>query len=328
MVITFSVGGTANGPRPIDPNRDFPQLAQLLKTVFFNELESGGQRIFESVAASGKPPVLWRLDPFFSRLTPGFVWEEDGHIVGNVTLLPTRLPKRFVVANVAIDANYRRRGIARALMEVAQKATLKRGGNEIRLQVAKDNEGARDLYKSLGYSTLGTVTTWNLLGSRNRLPNIEPLPAENRIEVCELPRARWQDAYQLDLATPQADLYWPEPLARDEYRRNLKRRISDFLSGRRFEIWMVADGSGSLQGMATINSEWGRVHQLRIRVRSDRQGNLEAALLHRLLQRLQFLPRRQVRLFHDADDDVMNELLPALRFRPDRILTQMRLTLK
>ena len=290
MVITFSVGGTANGPRPIDPNRDFPQLAQLLKTVFFNELESGGQRIFESVAASGKPPILWRLDPFFSRLTPGFVWEEDGRIVGNVTLLPTRLPKRFVVANVAIDANYRRRG--------------------------------------LGYSTLGTVTTWNLLGSRNRLPNIEPLPAENRIEVCELPRARWQDAYQLDLATPQADLYWPEPLARDEYRRNLKRRISDFLSGRRFEIWMVADGSGSLQGMATINSEWGRVHQLRIRVRSDRQGNLEAALLHRLLQRLQFLPRRQVRLFHDADDDVMNELLPALRFRPDRILTQMRLTLK
>lgn len=327
MVITFSASGSASGTRPIDPNRDFPQLAQLLKTVFFDELEQGGRQVFDSVAASGKPPFFWRLDPFFSRLTPGFVWEEDGRIVGNVTLLPTRLSQRYVVANVAIDSNYRRRGIARALMDEVHKETLKRGASEIRLQVVKDNKAAEALYQSLNYSTLGTVTTWNLIGSRSRHPRFELPPSGNLVQVTELPRSRWQDAYQLDLMTPHADLYWPEPLVRDEYRRNLKRRISDFLSGSHFEAWMVAEGSNNLQGIATISSEWGRAHQLRIRVHPDRQGDLESALIHKLLRRLQYLPRRQVRLLHDAHDDVMNELLPELRFRPERTLTQMQRTL-
>ena len=303
-------------------------MAQLLKTVFSDELDSAGQQAFRGAAVSSKPPIFWRLDPVFSRFTPGFVWEEDGRIVGNVTLLPTSSSHRFIIANVAIYPDYRRRGIARALMEVAQKEAQKRGASEIRLQVARNNAAARSLYDSLSYSTLGTLTTWNLLGSRSRRPHFESIPISDGIEVNQLPRSRWRDAYQLDRMTRQADLYWPGPLASDDYRTGLKRRISDFLSGRHFEIWMNADGADNLQGIATINGEWGRAYQLRVRVLPEKHGSLESALVHKLLLRLQYLPRRSVTMFHDADDGVMNELLPALSFRPDRILTQMRLALK
>ena len=299
-----------------------------MKTVFADELESSGQQIFENAAGSNRPRILWRLDPFLTKLTPGFVWEEDGRIVGNVTLLPTRQPRRFIVANVAIDSNHRRHGIARALMEVAQKEAARRGANEIRLQVAKENEAAKTLYKSLGYSTLGTVTTWSLLSSRYRGPNVELLPLSKWIDVREMPPARWRDAYRLDQMTQNADLYWPGPLARDEYRTSLFRRITDFLSGKHFEYWMVTDESNNLQGIATINSEWGRLHHLRIRVHPGRRGELEQALVQKLLGRLLYLPRRHVRLLHDADDEAMNELLPALRFRADRTLTQMQLKLR
>lgn len=328
MVITFSASGTANGPRPIDPNRDFPQLAQLLKTVFHEEMEDSGQQFFEGAAGSIKAPMLWRLDPFFSRLTPGFVWEEDGRIVGNVTMLPTRSPRRFIVANVAIYPDYRRRGIARALMEAAQIEALKRGGKEIRLQVNRDNEGAKALYRSLGYDELGTVTTWNLLSSRSRFPDFEIHPSGREIKITEMPASRWREAYQLDQLTPQADLEWPDPLSINEYHRSLRRRLADFVSGRQLEIWMTANSAGRMHGIATIKSEWGRVHQFRIRVHPDSQGELEESLVLKLMRRLQYLPRRQVRLLHDADDQVMNELLPTLRFRPTRMLSQMRLALE
>ncbi|MFN2141514.1 MAG: GNAT family N-acetyltransferase [Candidatus Promineifilaceae bacterium] len=328
MVITFSVGGSVSGPRPIDPNRDFPQLASLLKTVFRDELDSNGQRAFDSAVVANKPALLWRLDPFLARLTPGFVWEEDGRIVGNVTLLPTSLPRRWIIANVAVFPAYRRHGIARALMEAAQREAQKRGAYEIRLQVDSDNNSAKDLYSSLGYSTLGTLKTWNLVSSRSRFPDNDLYAIDEQADVIEMPRSRWRDAYKLDLATGQADLCWPDPLPGDAYRRNLRRRLADFLGGKHFEIWMAGGESAELRGFATINGEWGKIHQLRVRVHPDSRGELEQVLILKLLRRLYYLPRRGVRMFHDADDPVMNELLPSLRFRDSRTLTQMRLALK
>lgn len=102
-------------------------------------------------------------------------------------------------------------------------------------------------------------------------------------------------------------------------------RIADFLGGRHSEIWMAAGSGGELQGIATIDSEWGKVHQLRVRVRPEQQGVLESALVHKLLTRLLYLPTRQAQLLHNADDAAMNEMLPSLRFRSERTLTQMRL---
>ncbi len=325
MVITFPASSPANGPRPIDPGRDFPQLAQLLKAVFADELARSGQHVFDNLAGPNRPAMLWRFDPVLSRLTPGFVWEEDGRIVGNVTLLTTKSPDRFLVANVAIDSAYRRRGIARALMEIVQKAAKRRGGREIRLQVERDNLGAKSLYSSLGYTTLGTVTAWKLSRSRISPTELALPPARGDVDVKRLPRSRWRDAYRLDQLAQPADLNWPEPLAGDEYRRTQIGRIADFLSGRQSEVWMAAAGSGHLQGIAAIDSEWGRVHQLRVRVCPDRKGELEAALVHKLLSRLLYLPSRQVQLLHNADDEVMNALLPSLRFRSERTLTQMHL---
>jgi GNAT superfamily N-acetyltransferase len=327
MVITFSAAGSVNGPRPIDPGRDFPQLLQLLKAVFADEMNSGGRQVFDSALVGSSSPILWRMDPFLSRLTPGFVWVEDGRVVGNVTLLPTNSPRRYLVANVAVQSDYRRRGIARALMEVVQKEVVNRGGTEVRLQVDKDNEGAKALYTSLGYTALGTVASWNLLSSRYTLPQESVYYAHDPIKVSRMPPSRWEEAYRLDMLTSHADLYWPDPLQSDEYRHNLKRRVTDFFSGKSHEVWAVISRRDGLRGIAVINSEWGRAHHLRVRVHPREEGTLESALVHKLLFRLQMLPRRQVRLLHDAEDEVMNGLLPTLRFRVDRSLTHMRLEL-
>jgi ribosomal protein S18 acetylase RimI-like enzyme len=325
MVLTFSDSRPSGGPRPIDPTRDFPQLTKLLRKVFADELEADDQHPFLSAGIADSPSFLWRLDPFLNRLVPGFVWEEDGRIVGNVTLLPTRSPRRFLVANVATEPDFRRQGIARALMEAAAKEARRHGAGEIRLQVERDNAAALALYSSLGYAALGALTTWRLLDLRPYAAAGAFAAGGNDAEIIRLPQSRWREAYELDIAALGKDLSWPEPLTVNAYRQGWPRRLGDFLNGRSFEAWTAKDGSGALAGLACIYGEWGRSFQLRVRVRPDRRGRLEAALVEKLIHRLGHLPRRRVFLAHDAGDAAMNEVLPAARFRADRTLAQMRL---
>jgi hypothetical protein len=134
----------------------------------------------------------------------------------------------------------------------------------------------------------------------------------------------WHEAYNLDVTALPADLNWPDPLSGDAYKQSFLRKITDFFKGRHFENWAVIDESGKLAGLGRIKSEWGISHMLRIRVRSDKRGLIEAALLQHLLQRMQLLPRRRAFMLHDATDEVMSELLTAARFRRERNLEQMR----
>ena len=66
-------------------------------------------------------PFIWFLRRFSSEIRDaldGFVWTEDGRIVGNVTLTREDQARPiWIVSNVAVHPSYRRRGIARALMQ-------------------------------------------------------------------------------------------------------------------------------------------------------------------------------------------------------------------
>ena len=65
---------------------------------------------------SYSPNLSARLGQLAHGFVPGFVWEEDGSIIGNATLLQSDIPNRYLVANVAVHPDYRRRGIAKGLM--------------------------------------------------------------------------------------------------------------------------------------------------------------------------------------------------------------------
>jgi ribosomal protein S18 acetylase RimI-like enzyme len=325
MVITLSEARASDGLRPIDMSRDVPQIVELLKMVFGEALElDEGQLLGDDVGAQISN-LFYRFNPATSRLTNGFVWLADGRIVGNVTLLSTMSWDRFLVANVAVHPNYRRRGIARAMMHAVTSAVKKRGGRAILLQVVKDNESAIDLYRSLGYVGVGHMTTW--YSSASRLRRIDPPAGAPAIDVRPLPGRQWREAYALDTACVPADLNWPEPLRPDAYRQTIWQRLGDVMNSRLFETWAAAEVNDRLAGLATISSQWGRSHLLTLRVHPDAAGRLERPLLAKLVRRLQYLPRRNVRIDHPDDDIVANALLTEANFTVQRTLTHMRLDL-
>lgn len=327
MVITIPASQPHNGPRLIDPSRDLPQLFELLRLVFGRELDADGQMFFRNLPHGRSSSILWRFDPVMARLVPGFVWDVDGQLVGNVTLLPTRSSKRFLVANVAVHPDFRRQGIARLLMRAAHDEVCKRKGREILLQVDYDNESALSLYGGLGYSVRGTMITWR--SSVSRLRDLSFSSDTDRVfaGITKLDHRRWKEAYQLDLNSLIPDLHWPEALASDFYRRGLWRQLSDFVNGRFQQSWMSVDHENCMIGLATIISEWGRPHQLNLRVHPSWRGQLEEPLLQQLINGLQKLPRRNIQIIHPADDDWVNQLLSSANFSRHRTLTHMRLAI-
>jgi len=211
-------------------------------------------------------------------------------------------------------------------MEVVADDVHRRGGREILLQVERDNAGARRLYDSLAYELLGSMTSWRLTDSRAQ--DFARAEADQPpLKIRELPGRLAGAAYDLDTLALDQDLHWPDPLPTNAYERGLLRRLTEFASGRKRETWMCRDDHGHLVGLASIHSEWGRAHQLSIRVHPQWRGVLERPLLRKLIRRVHLLPRRRVIFIHNADDAVMNALAPEAHFAKSRTLTHMRLIL-
>lgn len=327
MIVTApSQDQSKNGPRPINMNTDIPGILKLLELVFGASLDAEGRKMFAGNAnALQSPAILWRLNPAAAKLSLGFVWEANGRIVGNVTVLTTEMPGRYLVVNVAVHPDFRRQGIAQLLMKQVENLVRQRQGNQILLQVVKQNSAAIELYNSLNYTTLGSMTHW--VASAYRLRRLELNLDTIGPPIRELKRHEWKAAYVLDHQALHADLHWPEQLKQDAYKSGFWVKVMNLLNGRQAETWVTTAGRNQLVGLAHIASEWGRAHEVSLRVHPSWQGRLERPLLAKLIRRLQYLPRRNVQIDHPDDDELVNALLQEANFQPRRTLTHMRLNL-
>ncbi len=324
MVVTLSAPEwPSNGPRPINLKQDVPQVADLLELAFGEKMDRESRTAMRS-SNQGNPAFLWRLNPQYNRLPPGYVWQENGRIVGNVTLIATKIPGRHIIANVAVHPNYRRRGIARTLMQAVLEQVRARHGQVVMLQVEKENTSALNLYNSLQFEQIGTMVEWRT--SVTRLHELAPhTPDTPPVEVQPLQKHQWRAAYQLDSASQHPDLTWPEPVPTDFYRQGLWQSFRNLLSGRIQETWATYNNHEQLTGLGTIAADWGRPYTLAIRRQAEWQGQLERPLLARLIHRLQQMSRRAVVLHYPDNDPVMEQLLRAANFSQRRALTHMRL---
>ena len=58
--------------------------------------------------------------------------------------------------SIAVLPSFQRRGLAKMLMTRLIEESLSEGGEYVVLEVRKSNEAAKNLYKTLGFHTIGT----------------------------------------------------------------------------------------------------------------------------------------------------------------------------
>ena len=125
--------------RPMNPFRDWGAVANLMRVVFQSDVSAASLPVFPDW------PWLNRLRPVISLFealgmeTPeqmlGYVWEDGGRIVGNVTLgLSDPLQGTWLMSNVGVHPQFRRRGIARALVETSVNEARSHGGRYLTLR--------------------------------------------------------------------------------------------------------------------------------------------------------------------------------------------------
>lgn len=149
-------------------------MAELLRIAFQDELGHRELAWLQEMETLGRlTPLAWLLGQasmiLGSGLT-GFVWEENGRIVGNVTI--SRLSAdNWLISNVAVHPDYRRRGIARSLMDATLDWIRDRNARWAILQVRHGNLAAKRLYLNLGFIIVDTTTEMQRRGVDKVLPS-------------------------------------------------------------------------------------------------------------------------------------------------------------
>ncbi len=313
---------THEGLRPLDARRDMKAVAQVIETAFAGQLDANGRRMIRDMKTLGRfgwigwlaaqlilPPAAYPL---------GFVWEQGGSVVGNASLLPAeRYPGRWVLANVAVLPEYRRRGIARALVTSAIDLAARRGGRELVLQVDQRSEHARRLYETLGFNVQTTRTTW-WRSAGARLPQTEtPLQIHPRRDE------DWPQQYALARSLFPEGLVWPTPLRAEVFK---PEPLSSALGLRRSRHWGWYKASGRIG--ATLTARLGveaRHWRFILLVAPDLQGVAEEGLL---LHGLRELAGAQLPTTLDYPSDMAAQALASLGFHPQRSLTWMQMDLR
>jgi GNAT superfamily N-acetyltransferase len=229
-----------NHLRPLDVRKDLLSVAELIELCFYNQMDPEGREYVRQIRQAGRDARYIRWIPgAHERISfplHGYVWEEEGRIVGNLSLIPfyRRSAWRYLIANVAVHPDYRRRGIGRYLTEKALEHIEEQGVPTAWLQVRADNTAAYQLYAQIGFEERARRSTWHN-SSTDRLRAHPPVTmvVRNRSPEDWPRQASWlQDNYPTEVS-------WNLAIQIDSLRPGIWPWIRRILSGQPVRHWAV-----------------------------------------------------------------------------------------
>ena len=324
-------GKKIRGLRPMEPSRDLRQVAALVEEAFAEQLDLRGREALRELKHMSRlGPLLWlldRLSPEFHETFSGFVWVEEGRVVGNVTVNRSIWrSRRWFISNVAVERAYQGRGIARELMQAAIGMARDRGGESVTLQVRADNVPALKLYRNLGFEELVGTTELRL----GRVGRVDFVPTEG-FTLRQRGYSEWHKEYKLAQAATPASEQRAKPIREEDFRKGIVERVADWLgdifAGRRTYRLAVDEGDRFIATLTVRASWWGGRHSLEIMTHPDYRGQVEEMLVTKALALLGNYPGQGVAVKMSASHQEAIETLKRYGFVEEKTLIRMRLNL-
>jgi len=315
------------GVRPFDPFRDPKQVTDLIAVAFGDRLGPDGEVMLAEMRRVARwnhwSPLRWLLyRPRWSMagLAQGFVWVEQGRVVGNVSLRRALGWGGFFIGNVAVHPDRQGQGIAGALMEAALEAISEQGGHWVGLEVRADNEVARRLYEHLGFRDVGE--TLHMLRPAGLPWTGNPPSHPSLRRGCSRDSAALIELVCAVAPAPQRPLL---ELRKEDYRPSWGRALDRWLEGRR-EAWWVVEEDGVIRGAVRTLHERGRRPD-RMEVLMSPGVHLETLLVQRGVAGLRTAHKKMIETILPNPGESLVAALEAVGFQKLRVLVQMRLDL-
>ncbi|MCX8062106.1 MAG: GNAT family N-acetyltransferase [Anaerolineales bacterium] len=245
--------------RRLNPSRDLLAIADLIELCFAETLDQSGRDYIRQLRQIGKETTFFWFEGSSHQIyapREGFVWEEQGKIIGNLSIFPFQTPRgiEYLIANVAVHPDFRRRGIARWLTERALDYIRERGGRQAWLNVREDNQAAIALYRELGFTEKLRRTHWQYLASSNaKQPSREQKAQSVSFQIHRRMAKEWETQKQWLLWTYPIDYHWHLDFHLNWFAPGFLSWLRELLNNNRFQHFSIVIAQ-QLVGVATLQT--------------------------------------------------------------------------
>lgn len=268
--------------RPLNIMRDLSNVADLVEKCFADTMDTEGRNYLQQMRRAGKDNsfLRWATKAVDSASMPlsGYVWEENGEIIGNASLIPYHhaRQKYYVIANVAVRPESRNRGIGRELTRAAMQHATQRHADQIWLHVRDDNPTAIGLYRSLGFVEQARRTSWQANPDHESLSRYPSVRITRRTGRDWLTQSGWLRSLYPD------SLSWYQPIPWRSLRPGLAGALLRLAVDYDIHHW-VARMNGVLAAAVSLQTLAGRQTRIWAALPPERESDAEvlsALLLH------------------------------------------------
>jgi len=265
--------------RPFNPVQDSAAVADLVELCFADTLDRDGRRYLQGMRTAARAPGFFLLASAAEELSSvpltGYVWEEDGRIVGNLSLIPYRSggKRQYLIANVAVHPEYRRRGIGRALTLKGIESARWKGVDSVWLHVREENKAAVNLYHSLGFAERTIRTTWYSTHMYT------PAPLPDGVRITTRNSDLWETQASWLGRTYPSIIRWNLPLRSRALRPGIAGAIYRLFTATSVRQWAAWSGD-ALLGILACQVSLGSSNMLWLATRREQEELAAASLLH------------------------------------------------
>ena len=311
--------------RPLNVLRDLSHVADLIELCFSPTMDADGQRYLADMRRASRDDSFtsWasRITETASLPMMGYVWEENGHIIGNASLIPFRENGKrvFLVANVATHPDHRRRGIGRALTERVMKQARDKKASALWLHVRDDNPGAVKLYEDLGFRELARRTTWTASPDSSYSQPFVSAQGDSDIQIVARHSHFWPRQLEWLRRLYPESLDWYQPLNTSALRPGLINWLYLLFVDFNITQWAAVRGADLLATLSWM-PHGGRSDSM---YAATGMGSDPEALTQLLIHARRTLSSRSI-LSLEYPAGEMTEAISAAGFKPRRTLLWMK----
>lgn len=274
--------------RTLDLERDLGEVADLIELCFPLHLDPDGQSYVKEMRKSARDMRLlgWlgNLAEMGTSKVAGFVWEQDGHIIGNLSLIPFNFGGHYfhMIANVAVHPNHRGRGIAHQLTQNALAYLRRRNERQTWLQVRDDNPAAIRLYRSFGFEDRAVRTSWRI---RPKDIQVSKKNLDERLHIRRRRKDDWEHQKAWLAQIYPIELRWNLPVNFQRFSPGFFQTAVNVLDGVFLKHWAV-ERHHKLEGVITWQKTSNFTNNVWMALSEETEGETLAGALADIRKRI------------------------------------------